>query len=423
MQSGLPGNKDESWKYTSLRRLQDLEPRIAAPTERADGKVTTRAVCSESGTKQRAYGFCWQAGHVQSLEGEAPPGVRLQRLDEVLAERESDLPLRLRPVLESLPLNGRNRAFAAMNTALLKDGLLIHVEAGVDAGTCRIEWKQDDASAATLHNVRVVVLLEKGARLHLMEKFQADSLAGSPERPSGQALNPQALNLLLQADLADDAELRHTRLQQTGKQHVLLTRSDVQQSARSTYVMSCFDLGGGLVRHETNCQLAGQGARADLSGAFVVDGERHVDHHLCVDHQAPACSSEQLFRGVLGDRGRGVFNGKAVIRKGADGSRVRQSSANLLLSDFAEIDTKPELEIYADEVEARRGATVGQLDEQAVFYLRSRGLTEAAARRMLTSAFCRVVSSRLPDTALAATIDALLDEAMPNMAGPGSEDS
>jgi Fe-S cluster assembly protein SufD len=132
---------------------------------------------------------------------------------------------------------------------------------------------------------------------------------------------------------------------------------------------------------------------------------------VCVEHLAPGCTSEQFFRGVLGGRSRGVFNGRALIQRGADGSCVRQSNANLLLSPLAEMDTKPELEIYADEVEASHGATVGQLDEAAVFYLRSRGLSEDEARRMLTSAFCRAVTDRVADPDLSARIAELLDAA------------
>jgi Fe-S cluster assembly protein SufD len=226
---------------------------------------------------------------------------------------------------------------------------------------------------------------------------------------------------VLQFELAAEAHLHHVMLQSDCLQNVLLTSAEVIQRERSSYQFSGFDLGGGLVRHAINCRLAGQGASAMLNGAFLSDGSRHVDYHVCVDHQAPGCSSEQFFRGVLGGHSHGVFNGKALIRRGADGSRVRQSNANLLLSPFAEIDTKPELEIYADEVEASHGATVGQLDEQAVFYMRSRGLEEEEARRMLTSAFCRTVTERLGDAVLAERIDRLLEAAMPQTDPAGKE--
>jgi Fe-S cluster assembly protein SufD len=151
----------------------------------------------------------------------------------------------------------------------------------------------------------------------------------------------------------------------------------------------------------------------------VLDGARHVDNHISVDHASPACSSEQFFRGVLGGRSRGVFNGKALIRPGADESSVRQSNANLLLSPLAQIDTKPELEIYADEVEASHGATVGQLDEAAIFYMRTRGLSETEARRLLVGAFCRAVTDKLENQVLAGRISALIDQAMPAFTNGG----
>jgi Fe-S cluster assembly protein SufD len=203
-------------------------------------------------------------------------------------------------------------------------------------------------------------------------------------------------------------------VQAESEQAVLLTSTTLEQARDSRYVYRGFDLGAGLVRHELTTRLSGAGADADIAGAWVLDGRRHADNHISVEHLAPGCSSEQFFRGVLGGRSRGVFNGRALIQAGADGSSVRQSNANLLLSPLAEMDTKPELEIYADEVEASHGATVGQLDETAVFYLRSRGLSDSAARRMLTVAFCRAVTDRVEGRGLAGRIAELVDAAMPS---------
>jgi Fe-S cluster assembly protein SufD len=171
------------------------------------------------------------------------------------------------------------------------------------------------------------------------------------------------LNVLCQAELGAGARLSHTRVQAETEQAVLLTSTMLEQARDSRFVYRGFDLGAGLARHELTTRLTGPGAEADIAGAWLLDGRRHVDNHVSVEHLAPGCASEQFFRGVLGGRSRGVFNGRALIQAGADGSSVRQSNANLLLSPLAEMDTKPELEIYADEVEASHGATVGQLDE------------------------------------------------------------
>jgi Fe-S cluster assembly protein SufD len=221
------------------------------------------------------------------------------------------------------------------------------------------------------------------------------------------------LNVLCQAELGAGAVFGHLRVQAESDREVLLTSTMLEQAADSSYVYRGFDLGASLARHEITVRLAGEGATADIAGAFVLDGKRHLDNHVSVEHLAAGCRSEQFFRGVLGGRSRGVFNGRALIQPGADGSIVRQSNANLLLSPLAEMDTKPELEIYADEVEASHGATVGQLDEAAIFYLRSRGLDEAAARRMLTTAFCHAVTDRVSGRGLAERIAELLDAAMP----------
>jgi len=296
----------------------------------------------------------------------------------------------------------------------LNEGVVIHVAAGVDAGTCSITWAEDQPSPALLGNFRVIVLLETGARLSLCEKFEGEQ---------ARELHGQALNIVVQAELGKGSELKHIRVQNGGRENILFTSTQVKQAADSYYRYTGFDVGGGLVRHSMSCSLVGQAARAELSGAFVLDGQRHVDNHICVDHVAPACSSDQFFRGVLGGKSRGVFNGKAIIQAGADGSKVRQSNANLLLSDTAEIDTKPELEIYADEVEASHGATVGQMDEQAVFYLRSRGIGETQARKMLTMAFCRTVTERLAEPELAEQLGLLLDRSMPAFElNPGAGD-
>ncbi|MCJ7814954.1 MAG: Fe-S cluster assembly protein SufD, partial [Xanthomonadales bacterium] len=282
-----------------------------------------------------------------------------------------------------------------------EQGLVVHVGENVKAGSLLIRWAFSGSERDRMGNFRLVVLLEPGAELDLIEQFESAVPAAG------------ALNIVTQLNLAEGAGLGHVRVQNESDDVVLLTSTSVEQAARSKYQYSGFDLGGGLVRHGLNARLAGAGAETGFDGAFVLDRKRHVDNHVSVDHAAPGCSSKQFFRGVLGGSSRGVFNGRALIRPGADGSSVRQSNANLLLSPLAEMDTKPELEIYADEVEASHGATVGQLDETAIFYLRSRGLSEDQARRILTMAFCHAVTDRLSDRSLAARISAMIDAAMP----------
>jgi Fe-S cluster assembly protein SufD len=321
------------------------------------------------------------------------------------AAAEPHLVEQLQVLVSSIDQKGPSRVFEALNTADLHDALIIQVAAGVDAGRLHIQWQQ--AAETRLDNFRIFILLEKNAVLQLLESY-------APTPAAGESVSA-VFNLLTQAELAKGARMDHLRVQGAAAGQHLLQFVRVNQAAESVYRYTGFELGGGLVRNDLVCNLNGANASSDLAAAFVGNGESCIDHHLIVDHQAPHCRSEQTFRGVLGGRSKGVFNGKALIRPGADGSSVRQSNANLLLSDLAEMNTKPELEIYADEVEASHGATVGQLDEQALFYMQARGIGEDDARRILTGAFCRAIGARLSDRKLVEQVEKLLDAAMPGL--------
>jgi len=391
--SGLPDRKIEDWKYTPLRLLEQLGP-VALGMAGPDSGGFTPPICrANAGTVDIGD------GRLSGALPETTPGLTLLPLSEALT-RFGDV---LRPLFEGPELGSAGNAFTALNTAFMEHGLVVQVAEKVNAGTLLVRWAFNAANAVRMGNFRVVVLLEPGAKLNLVEQFDSEEPAVG------------ALNIVYQADLAENAVFDHVRVQNESENSVILTATSVGQASRSRYRYSGFDLGGGLVRHGLVTKLSGAGAEADFDGAFVLDRKRHVDNHIAVEHAAPGCRSSQFFRGVLGGSSRGVFNGRALIQPGADGSSVRQSNANLLLSTLAEMDTKPELEIYADEVEASHGATVGQLDETAVFYLRSRGLGEEQARRILTTAFCHAVTDRLENGELAERVSALMDAAMPGL--------
>jgi Fe-S cluster assembly protein SufD len=392
--AGLPTRKDEAWKYTPVRLLEGLRP----TTVRGDGN-SVADTCFPEPVVGADAGVVSIGNGVLSLQlPEMMAGVTLLPMREAF-KKYAD---RLQPLLAAVELEGAGRMFSALNTAFLDQGLVVHVDENTQAGKLLVRWAFSGEDSIRLGNFRLVLLLEQGAKLDLIEQYESVGAASG------------ALNVLTQIDLSNDAELSHVRIQDEGDGCVLLTSTSIQQAAASVYQYSGFDLGGGLVRHELHSELAGAGAFAGFDGAFVLDQKRHVDNHISVDHAAPGCSSKQFFRGVLGGSSRGVFNGRALIRPGADESVVHQSNANLLLSRLAEIDTKPELEIYADEVVASHGATVGQLDESAIFYMRTRGLSDSEARRMLTAAFCHAVSDRLGDAGLSEVISSRLDAAMPN---------
>ena len=397
----LPGRKDERWKYFSLQALESVQLDLGIGS--AKSFRTGASLLQDTGAALLSVqvGNDWQLP--DGLQDSLPSGLRLLKLQEAVVE--PGLEQRLKKLVSAIDLQGPSRIFEALNTANLDSALVIHVAQNVDAGRLHLAWQQ--AAESRFDNFRVFVLLEENARLQLLESHTP--IAGE---------NDEAVTLfnqLCQVQLSSGAQLDHLLVQAASASQHLLQFVQVDQAKDSQYRYSGFELGGGLVRNDLQCNLNGAGASADLAAAFIGKGESCVDHHLLADHRAQHCRSDQNFRGVLGGRSKGVFNGKALICPGADGSSVRQSNANLLLSDLAEMNTKPELEIYADEVEASHGATVGQLDEQALFYLQTRGLAEEAARRMLTGAFCRAIGARLADRQLVEQIESLMDAAMPDM--------
>jgi len=383
---GLPTRKDEAWKYTGLGSLEQSGTRLAK-------EVETTVVSFPAPVIEAEHPVGMLDGRMLELIGELPTGVTLLPLEKALSAGMTGL----QELLESLPPSKQKQlssdGFSALNTATLENGVVIHVAANVDGGQFLLNWSTTDAGAdgdARLFNSRVCMILEAGAKLELIEQFESQ--------------NANTTNLVFQADLGKGAALQHIRLQQESHDAGLITRTEVAQQTDSEYSYFGFDLGGGLVRHDLHCRLLGSAAKASLNGAYLLDGSRHVDNHAKVDHMAPGGFSEQYFRGVAGDSGKAVFNTAVYVHPGADGTEAKQSNANILLSKRAEIDTKPELEIYADEVIASHGATVGQLDEQAIFYLRSRGLNEEQARQILTTAFCQSVSDNLVDRQLSAAL-------------------
>ncbi len=367
--AGLPAPRDEDWKYTSLRALDRRRPRLAFDASGAENPAR------EPGLDGAVVRF---VDGVFAGADAAPAGVTVSDLWPAL-ERDDGT---LRALLERLPMAGPGLGFNALNTAAFASGVVLQVAEGVDAGRLVLDWAATGAAADRFANARVLVVLEAGARLELFERHGGDD--------AGDA----ATSVVMQAVIGEGASLRHGRLQEAHANAFLVTRTVVEAAENSAFRFLGLDLGGGLVRHDLQLTLGGAGAACRLDAAYVLDGRRHVDNHLAIDHAAPDTRSEQFFRGVLADRGRAVFNGRVHILPGADGADAAQSNANLLLSPHAEVDTKPELEIHADEVTASHGATVGQLDDQAVFYLRSRGLDEAQARRLLTRAFCLAAVER-----------------------------
>ena len=246
-----------------------------------------------------------------------------------------------------------------------------------------------------------MIELGEGAELTLIEQH-----VGSGEQV-------HLATLVSDIELREGARLHHIVLQNATIGANLIRRSSLRLHAQAQATLHVLELGGALVRHDLQAELIGDGAQLDTRGVFMPHGRQHIDTQLAIRHQALNTTSSSNWRGVANDRARGVFRGAIMVTPGADGSDASLSNKNLLLSPSAEIDTKPELEIHADEVKAAHGATVGQLDERSLFYLRSRGIPQAEARALLTAAFCRAVLDDLPNEALREHLSAMLVAQLP----------
>jgi Fe-S cluster assembly protein SufD len=390
---GLPGTRAERWRHTSLRAL---ERRAFSPLP-APAQADAQALDSIPGPRLVFVNGTF-APALSLLDG-LPDGVELTTLAEALARGDArDVDFLARR------FDAADETFARLNAAFALDGLLLRVADGVRcAAPIALVMLGAPSDGDHAVHLRHCIELGEAAELTLCEH----QLAAAPQA--------HLVNSLSHLHLRRGARLNHVRVQAEDSGATLLTRSDAVLASAAVYRRIDLELGAGLSRHELNVALHGDGARVHAAGVLFADGRRHVDTRLNIEHVARDTSCELNWRGLGADRGRVVFHGGIRIRAGADGTSAQLSNKNLLLSPNAEIDTQPVLEIHADEVQASHGATVGQLDDAALFYLRSRGVPQVEARTVLTLAFCRVVLDGIDDPELRERIDALLSARLPQV--------
>jgi Fe-S cluster assembly protein SufD len=383
---GLPAARSERWKYTTLRAFERRTFAAAAGTG-----IDPELLAAIPAPRMVFVNGRFDAG-LSQLDA-LPDGVSLRPLSQVLAAGDA----------EAVAFVGEagfaaDEPFARLNAAMAADGVLLSVAAG-----CQLH--------AAMHLVFVGAAGGPDAAWHLASRIDLAAGAGLclVEHHLAQGEHAHLCTSRQMVTLADGARLSHARVQDESAAASLFTRTDATLAAGADYRRVDLELGSALSRHELNVALAGRGARLTAHGVLLADGRRHLDTRLGIRHVAPDTTCDLVWRGLGAARGRAVFHGGITIHEGADGSNAALSNKNLLLSAEAEIDTQPVLVIHADEVKAAHGATVGQLDATAMFYLRSRGLPADEARRLLTVAFCREPLAALEDSALSATLAAHLD--------------
>jgi Fe-S cluster assembly protein SufD len=378
--TGFPTNRAEEWKYSNLGREANramrlapvAQPGIEQVTRHLAGGPATRRLIFVNGELQQGL------SHVAGL----PAGVTIRSLARVLDEAPDE-------VAAALAGPDIGRAFTALNAAFARDGAWLELDPGtVLEQPLQLVFLTSGRDEPVMTHPRCVVRLGAGARLHLIETHASLN--------EGHCLT----NLVLQLRLEGGAELVHDRLQSLRGEASLVSRMEGELAAESRLQQTVATFGGTSVRNETELRITGPKVECLLNGTYLPSGTEHVDTFIRVHHEAPGSHSDQFYKGVVDGRSKAAFQGKIIVHQDAQQTNAFQQNSNLLLSNDAELDTKPELEIYADDVKCSHGATCGDLDPVALFYLRSRGLSPDVARTMLTYAFAAEVFQRFGDEAV-----------------------
>jgi Fe-S cluster assembly protein SufD len=290
------------------------------------------------------------------------------------------------------------RAFTALNTALASDGAYIYIPDGVvlEQPLHILFVTTPSAAGAGMSHPRALVVAGERSQSKIVETYV------------GPQDSAYFTNAVTEVFAGENAVVDHYKVQQEGLQAFHVASMHVNLGRSSNFSSHSFSLGGRLVRNDAIAILDGEGAECTLNGLYLADGDRLVDNHTAIDHAKAHCPSHEIYKGILGGKAHAVFNGKIIVRQDAQKTNAKQTNRALLLSDNASINTKPQLEIFADDVKCTHGAAIGQLDEDAIFYLRARGLTYAEARDMLIHAFAGDILNRITIEPLRLAIEAEL---------------
>ncbi|MGH8738087.1 MAG: Fe-S cluster assembly protein SufD [Burkholderiales bacterium] len=391
---GFPSVREEEWKYTNVEPI--ARHRFEAPTRPAAGVTPGQVAALAFGGDGSEHLLVFVDGFfVPSLSraGALPRGAVVASLAQMLARE----PERVEPFLAG---GAAATPFAALNAAFAAEGAFIHVPCGA-AIDAPIHLLYLNTSADAVTHPRTIVVAEQGASATVLEQH------------SGPDRTTYFSNAVTQVALGANASLEHYKLQQEGDAAFHVAAIQVRQQRDSRYSSHSLALGGVLARTDIGVGLDDAGCECTLNGLYVAGGSQLLDHHTRIEHAHPRGTSREFYRGILDGRARGVFAGRVIVHKGAQKTDAHLANHNLLLSREAEVDTKPQLEIYADDVKCGHGTTVGQLDDNMLFYLRSRGIPQDLAKALLTYAFAHDVIGRIRLAPLRARMEDMLIARLP----------
>ena len=391
-EQGFPTAKDDAWKYTRVA------PILEVPFEPAEPAMSRRlspggieALAGDLGGARLVVVNGYFAPELSSLK-KLPAGVEVISLAAALAEDEE----LLAPFL-SRPYREQPHAFTALSAALAEDGALVRIPANTTIEEpIHVVFVSDTGASPLVSHPRSLVFAGANSRATIVESYV------------GILGDVYLTNAVTDIVLEEGAVVEHYKLQNEAETAFHIALLDVRQGRGSRFSSHSLALGASTARHEVRVKLEAEGAEVILNGLYMPKNEQHLDNPTTIEHAAPHCTSRELYKGIVDGRGRGSFDGRIIVRPGASKTDASQTNKNLLLSESAQVDTRPRLEIFADDVRCSHGAAVGQLDDNAVFFLRSRGVPHRAARDLLTYAFASEMLGLLRVEALRSRVEKMV---------------
>jgi Fe-S cluster assembly protein SufD len=390
---GIPGTRHEEWKYFDLSHIANTAYAVAGPLDRF-------SIDSASADQFRLEGsnaclFVVENGSLNDTAShmeKLPVGIRVGTFADLGAEAH---------VVNHLFRHAEthNEPMVALNTILAYDPLIVLVDKNVRIDVpVHFAFVSTPGGAPITISPRLLIILDENAECTILETHHTHG--------AGQEV---FVNTVTETVIARNAKLHHVKVQNESSDTRHVSYHKVNLAADSNHHLTTLTLGGGMVRNNLNIRLDGQQVNTWLNGLYVLNGNQVVDNHTLVDHAMPHCFSSELYKGIIDDKAQGVFNGKIWVRPDAQKTNAYQSNKNLLLSNDASMYTKPQLEIYADDVKCSHGTTTGQLDDDALFYLRARGIGEVTARALLNHAFAADVIEQVENESVRNSLLDLLD--------------
>ena len=392
---GFPTTHDEDWRFTNVSDIAQIPFRLAR-----NGRVqVSRQQLGPYRIAGVASHFVFVNGRFArelSLLNSLPAGVRVGSIAAEIASNPGAIEPHLGRYLDI-----HRDAFCALNTAFAEDGAYVHIPRGtlVEEPICLLFVSTGD-DAPSMNHPRNLIVAEEDSQATFVEDYV--SLGG------GAVFS----NTVTELVAGDHTVLSHYMIEREHKEAFNISTLRIQQGRSASVASHSVLLGGALVRNNVHPVLAGEGGECLINGLFIGNGGQHLDNYMLVEHASPRCGSRQFYNGILDGHGHGVFHGRIIVHKDAQKTDAKQTNRNLLLSDDAQIDTKPQLEIYADDVKCTHGATIGQIEGDALFYLRSRGIDEGSARKLLLFAFASECLERMKQGPIRKHVEGLINHCL-----------